>query len=113
MTTIPSYWQGTGRYQAAANALLKLIPHKGACANVKTVNRHLDRFRRAANCYYDLFNNGLCNRGADFRSLFKVGRLPRKQGRLDFRQIEADGKVEARMDELALTAAKEQRVVLE
>lgn len=107
----PSYWQGTGRYRAAADALNKLVPPSGPCNDDKSRNKHLDRFRRASNCYYDLFNNGLCNRAAEFRALFKVGALPRDHNRrVCFEQIEKDGKVEAAMDAFVLHAAAEQGV---
>ncbi len=110
-----SYWADKGRYQAAAYKLDKLTPASGACANHETTNKHLDRYRRATNCYYDLFNNGLCNRGTEFRALFKVGRLPRKVGyegrmTLDYDAIKAEGKVDERMDDFVLRAAKEQGI---
>lgn len=111
-----TYWNGVGKYHALYRALLDLTPDFGPCPDADGTNKHLDRFRRAANCYYDLFNNGLCNRGAEFRALFKVGKLPRLHTttrlRLDLNQIERDGKVEARMDALILAAAEEQAIAL-
>lgn len=110
-----SYWNHTGKYPVADKALHALIPHSGECPDAKGANRALDRYRRAGNCYYDLFNNGLCNRGAEFRALFKVGALPRKpySTRLDFAAIEEQGKVEARMNQLIEQAAEEQGIPLD
>lgn len=69
-----SYWAGRGRYKDYADKLNKLIPAAGPC---KPDAPKLDRFRVASNCYYDLFNNGLCNRAAEFRGVFKFS--PRRE----------------------------------
>jgi hypothetical protein len=114
MNLSTSYWNSQGRYKAVADKMDKLIPASGECPEAKGANKALDRYRRARNCYYDLFNNGLCNRGAEFRALFKVGKLPRRTyGRgcnLDFDAIIAEGKVDAVLDKLILAAAKEQGI---
>ena len=123
MSTNPrSYWSNRGLYKQAYETLLARIPDSGECDHAEGANRALDRLRRASNCYYDLHNNGLCNRAAEFRALFKVGRLPRKychyMGRhggmgLDFNTITEQGKVDAAMDAFILAAAKEQGVACE
>ena len=50
--------------------LWDLIPTSGSCESPRSKNKHLDRFRRAANLAYDLFNNGLMNRRQEFRKFF-------------------------------------------
>lgn len=52
-----TYWNENGKYQAAADAMGKLVPRQGDC----TKGSLLELFRLAANAYYDLFNNGLGN----------------------------------------------------
>lgn len=64
-----TYWNNNGKYQALATALGKLIPISGPIANARK-NPKLEKFHKAQNCYYDLYNNGLCNRKAEFRSVF-------------------------------------------
>ena len=44
------------------NRLDEMIPLEGSVRNVKK-NRALERFRKATNVVYDIFNNGLCNKG--------------------------------------------------
>ena len=47
-----------------------MLPDQGACENARSTNKHLDKFRRAQNAVYDLFNNGLCNRRGLFKNIF-------------------------------------------
>lgn len=117
-TATKSYWSSTGRYQAAYAELLKLIPVSGECPDAKTKNKALDRLRRAANCYYDLFNNGLCNRAAEFRSIF--GFSPKKEfpdrsvrysGRyldIDFDNVEMNERLNTALDGMIAAASIEQ-----
>ena len=65
------YWNNTGVYQAHSDALLKLLPEVGVCANANQ-NPELEKFRKAVNCYYDLYNNGLCNKAVQFALIFKI-----------------------------------------
>jgi len=67
-----TYWTGQGRYQLKADALEKLLPAIGEVEGGQGANKHLEAFRRAVNCYYDLYNNGLCNRAREFSTLFKI-----------------------------------------
>ena len=67
-----TYWNSTGRYQAQADALEKLLPIFGVVEDAKGANKHLETFRRAVNCYYDLYNNGLCNKAREFSTVFKI-----------------------------------------
>ena len=71
-----SYWNSEGKYQAQYEELHKLVPRegeikKGMCKHVFS----LERFRKASNCYYDVFNNGGGNRN-HATSKFFPGVLP-------------------------------------
>ena len=103
-----TYWGAKGKYNAAADALHKLVPAEGACEFARGKNRALDKFRRAVNCYYDLYNNGLCNRRAEFRRVFGFGAGPYSRGYgLGFSKRLYE-MVEAKMDEIVVLAAFEQ-----
>ena len=50
------------------NVLDEMIPLEGSVRNVNK-NRALERFRKATNVVYDIFNNGLCNKAKSLRVL--------------------------------------------
>jgi len=93
--------------------LWDLIPTSGSCESPRSKNKHLDRFRRAANLAYDLFNNGLMNRRGEFKKFFGFVPIPapKYQDGMDRERWE---QVEERMEKvitpLILAAAKEQGV---
>lgn len=91
-----TYWNGTGRYQEQADLLETLIPASGPVYDAEGANKHLDAFRRAVNCYYDLYNNGLFNRAREFKALFKMS------GNAD------PERVEDKMTQFILAAMQEQ-----
>lgn len=101
-----TYWNNNGTYETACRVLEAYIPDEGSAVAARK-NPKLEVFRKASNCYYDLFNNGLCNRAAEFNRVFKI----RKSAVVDF-----DGKIkgralhmlEQRMDKIILEAAMEQ-----
>lgn len=106
-----SYWKGRGRLKDYADKLNKLIPAAGPCPADAP---KLDRYRVACNCYYDLFNNGLWNRAAEFRGVFKFSpkkeypsRSFRKDG-IDFENDAMNARMNARLDLLIIEAAIEQ-----
>ena len=72
------YWSNEGKHQALADTLQALIPAIGEVPDGKKRNKHLERFRKAMNCYYDLYNNGLCNRAREFSRLYKLSGIPRE-----------------------------------
>lgn len=101
-----TYWDGEGKYKALYEKLKALIPQSGE-VNEPWKNRKLEKLRRASNCYYDLFNNGLCNRAAEFRQVFGFGGTSIvKNHYADF----ATFGLERKMDEIILAAAKEQNL---
>jgi hypothetical protein len=94
-----TYWNGTGRYQEQADLLETLIPSSGPVYDAEGANKHLDAFRRAVNCYYDLYNNGLFNRSREFQGLFKI------KGTLNNDTTE---RIEDKMSQFILAAMQEQ-----
>ena len=66
-----TYWNGKGKYQTQHDQLEDRIPYSGSVENPKE-NRHLEKLRKAGNCYYDLYNNGLCNLADEFRKIFGI-----------------------------------------
>lgn len=103
------YWNNSGRYQAAASALTKLIPVSGQVPDAAG-NPKLERFRKAVNVYYDIFNNGACNRGREVWPTFRVKladyRLEGKRYSYDWARLERD--LESPMSAYVLAAALEQ-----
>jgi len=103
-----TYWNHKGKYEKLAKQLHELIPTEGEVKGAK--NKALDKFRRASNCYYDLYNNGLCNRRAQFRQVFG---FPVPSYMLWLRHDISESiqqKLEDEMSKIILAAAKEQRV---
>ena len=66
-----TYWGNQGKYQKSTKKLHKRTPPRGS-VNQPRKNRWLEKFRKATNCYYDLYNNGLCNRANEFRLVFGI-----------------------------------------
>lgn len=106
-----TYWDSNGRYQDAIDALQARVPAEGP---VKHPGRHkaLERFRVASNCYYDLYNNGLCNRAAQFNAVFEIrakSRMHCHHGRYGLEWTpEFYACVEEKMDAIVAAAAEEQ-----
>ena len=109
------YWNEQGTYQTIAEALQKLIPAIGDVPDGKTTNKCLERFRKAQNCYYDLYNNGLCNRAREFSTLFKIAGVPReiKQNyHYNFLVSSAtEDAIDSKMDRFIMEAYAEQLVL--
>ena len=108
-----TYWTGQGRYQLKADALEKLLPIFGEVEDGKGANKHLETFRRAVNCYYDVYNNGLCNRAREFSTLFKIAGVAkeinsrRANGTLS---MDTQERIEDKMGLFILAAFQEQFV---
>lgn len=106
-----SYWNDHGRYKDYADKLHKLIPAEGPCPDGSP---KLDRYRIACNCYYDLFNNGLCNRAAEFRTVFKFSPKKEYPARdsygitIDFQNEAMNARLNTWLDLLIVEAAIEQ-----
>lgn len=107
-----TYWNNKGKHKEFVTLLQKLITSEGSVVEPKK-NPALERFRIASNCYYDLYNNGLCNRAAEFRKVFKLAasryRFKDVRGYWHFTD-ELYRLVEAKMDRIISDAVHEQEI---
>ena len=107
-----TYWNEQGTYQDIAEALQGLLPTHGEVPDGKTTNKCLERFRKAQNCYYDLYNNGLCNRAREFSTVFRivgVSRMIRERRHLgDMLNTYTEMAIDNKMDGFILDAYAEQ-----
>jgi hypothetical protein len=101
-----TYWNSKGKYQHLADKLYKFIPREGSVPNAKN-NPALEKFRIASTCYYDLFNNGLCNRAKEFRKVFGFGGMKIVKNGFPYH-----APLELKMDEIIVNAVKEQALRL-
>ena len=60
-------WGVNEGYKTSYDKLEELLPFEGRCEFPNSKNKHLEKFRRAQNAAYDLFNNGLCNKSKTFQ----------------------------------------------
>ena len=60
-----------GDLESWIDALQERVPMSGPCPSARNKNKSLDRFRRATNVVYDIFNNGLMNRARELKVLDK------------------------------------------
>ena len=109
-----SEWGVNPGFEYLANKLNEMIPMQGKCENSRTTNKHLDKFRRAQNVIYDLFNNGLGNRRGEYRRM--VGEVPLPGIRSQYyisavRWEQIEDEVEANFTPIILAAAKEQGLI--
>lgn len=110
--TIQSFWNNDSDMQDLADELSSLVPAMGPVPDPRK-NKALERFRRASNCYYDLYNNGLCNRRQEFYRLFKIRVSDFYKYSLRRRDIDFDRimpVVEPVMRQFVLDAAAEQGI---
>tara|TARA_B100000927_G_C16444054_1_gene460999 strand:+ start:1177 stop:1560 length:384 start_codon:yes stop_codon:yes gene_type:complete len=61
-------WGQTNKTKLLVEKLDELIPLEGRVTN-PVKNKHLEKFRKAQNVVYDIFNNGLMNRGKALKVL--------------------------------------------
>lgn len=112
-----TYWNANGTFQQAATELQKLIPDVGSIKGSK--NKALERFRKAVNNYYRLYNDGECTIGT--RRMFGVEGGSVFEYVYDHsrnrtvRQLSPAGyrKVEVAMDTIIAEAAIEQGIHIE
>lgn len=110
-----TYWCHKGKHEDLSEKLNALVPDSGEVANADD-NPALEKFRKALNCYYDLYNNGLCNLAEEFEHIFGI-RLPRGEDEFEDEipdhvalTQELVNKTEAAMNRIIRAAAKEQRL---
>lgn len=102
-----TYWASKGTLQKVGDKLQEMLPNYGEVPS-KHRNPKLERLRKAINYYYDLYNNGLCNRSRGFSKFFGLPALYNYQyinGKFDTCLF---WDLEEKMDEIILAAAKEQ-----
>ena len=107
-----SFWNNDSDMQDLADELSSLVPAMGPVPDPRK-NKALERFRRASNCYYDLYNNGLDNRRQEFYRLFKIRVSDFYKYSLRRRDIDFDRimpVVEPVMRQFVLDAAAEQGI---
>ena len=63
-------WGVNEGFKDLCDKLTELLPFEVRCEFPKTKNKHLEKFRRAQNAAYDLFNNGLCNKSRLFKDIY-------------------------------------------
>jgi hypothetical protein len=106
MSNTNTYWNSKGKYQTVAMKLQDLIPGSGPVESPRK-NKALEKLRKATNCYYDLYNNGLYNRARQFYQIFKIPAMEYRMGRYGFSEY-LYNELEAKMDEIIENAAIEQ-----
>lgn len=106
-----TYWNKTGKYQELADQLREFIPAMGSVEHPRK-NPALEKFRKASNCYYDLYNNGLGNRNAEFRQIFGLAPSHYKHSFIRFKfSDDLYEEVEVKMNRIVLDAAIERGLV--
>ena len=63
-------WGVNAGFKNLQEKLEELLPIMGRCEFPNSKNKHLEKFRRAQNAAYDLFNNGLCNKRSLFQNIY-------------------------------------------
>ena len=104
-------WGLNSGYENLANQLQELIPMQGRCESPMSKNKHLEKFRRAQNAAYDLFNNGLGNKRGLFVSVF--GDAPTQKSTYTFTKCSWEmweDRVEKMLTPMIIAAAKEQGI---
>lgn len=109
-----TYWNNKGKFVSQKELLHKLIPDQGPVT--KPSSDKLEKYRQACNCYYDLYNNGLCNRKAEFRKVFGFSVPPKffTTHKEDDKELELfASKLDAAMDLIIYQACVEQEIPTE
>jgi len=101
-----TYWDHEGKHQDKAEKLDNLIPAAGKVSGKE--NKALEKYRQAANLYYEIFNNGGTNSMNGIKSIFGMSKDEvRTNVRLnDWDEIHSI--VEPMLDKIILAAYKEQ-----
>ena len=115
-TVSKTYWASNGMHQQQLNILTAMVPSEGPVANARK-RPHTERFRKAMNCYYDLYNNGLGNRAREFSRIYKMNlgiwRRPAKPGCYAMYQFDKAfyDVVDRKMDEFIRAALMENGII--
>ena len=104
-------WATHSGFEHLVDQLNMMIPMSGKCDKPRSTNKNLEKFRKAQNLIYDLFNNGLGNRRTEFRNFFGFVPLPGygyEVSRMRWEQIEDE--MEPLFTDIIVAAAKEQGI---
>jgi hypothetical protein len=121
-----TYWSHKGKHPLTQDALESLVPAEGEIPNAES-NPALEQFRIAANCYYDLYNNGLCNLWEEFEEVFGFhgpyyeyeadedddDQRPYRDIEKAWWTVQNVNRVEDRVNEIIIQAAIEQGITVE
>jgi hypothetical protein len=105
-----TYWNHQGKYPKTHLDLAALVPSEGSVPNPYK-NKALERFRKACNKYYRLYNDGDFNVGA--ARMFGIDR-PSRYRRFDYPKWNEllYAKVEEAINVIIEEAAREQNIEL-
>jgi len=107
-----TYWNHNGTFETTGKQLEALIPTEGSVDRPRK-NPKLEKFRKASNAYYDLYNNGLGNRTQDFRTVFGIASSQHKCKRRAFSFTPSLYRMtEEVMDLIIIAAAEEQGIAV-
>ena len=99
-------------FKTAVDKLNELLPFEGRVEYSQSKNKNLEKFRKAQNAMYDLFNNGLGNKRQQFKRIFGWSVGPRDTGRANqMTWSHWEDRVEEVMTPIIIAAAKEQGVL--
>ena len=104
-------WGVNEGFKHLQEKLDELLPMMGRCEFPNSKNKALDKFRRAQNAAYDLFNNGLGNKRQQFKRIFGWSVGPRDTGYANqMTWSHWEDRVEEVLTPIILEAAKEQGI---
>ena len=64
-------WGVNEGFKDLCDKLTELLPFEGRCEFPNSKNKNLEKFRRAQNAAYDLFNHGLGNKIILFKNIYR------------------------------------------
>ena len=104
-------WGVNEGFKYLQEKLDELLPWEGRCEFPNSKNKHLDKFRRAQNAAYDLFNNGLGNKRSLFNKIYGWSVGPKDTCYATKRNWSHwEDRVEEVLTPIIIAAAKEQGV---
>ena len=111
-----SFWNNNHPLKNVADQLHTLVNEKAYPETGRIsgkANKALDKYRRACNAYYDIFNNGGCNRGPLIRTIFGIDSAYLKREIRYHRWDELMSKCDPILEILIKEAAEEQNIAIE
>ena len=104
-------WGVNVGFKDLCDKLSELLPFEGRCEFPNSKNKNLEKFRRAQNAAYDLFNNGLGNKRSLFQNIYGWSVGPRDTSYAQkMTWSHWEDRVEEVLTPIILEAAKEQGI---